>query len=316
MHRLVLTLLAVLAASPVIAQTTFPVRPVTIVVPFGPGSGSDTVTRILGQRLSEALGQPVVIENKGGANGAVAASAVARSAADGYTLFVGTNSSHGSNPTLMKSLSYDPIKDFAPIVRVGIFTYFLIVDSALPVRSVPDLVAFGRAKPTSMATGNTTSIVMGETFVRRLGLDPLRVPYRSVPQALTDMMAGRVGFMFADISTSISLVQAGSIRALAITSPTRSAGLPDVPTIQETVLPDFAIESWIGLFAPAGTPAEVTGRIASELTRILDDPAMKARLVDLGVEAKPVSGPAFTAFVADEIAKWGSLVKAAGIQAE
>lgn len=316
--RLLVCLLAALASAGTVAlaQPGYPARAITLVVPFGPGSGSDTAARIIGERLAAALGQPVVIENKVGANGALAAASVARAAPDGYTFFIGTNSSHGSNPSLMKSLPYDPIGDFVPVVRVGIFIYFVVADPALPVTTMADLVALQKQRQLAMATGNTTSIVMGETFVRSLGLDPLRVPYRSVPQALTDIMAGRVAFMFADISSSIALVQAGSLRALAITSPERSKLRPDLPTIQETALPSFAIESWIGFFAPAKTPAAITERVAAEVTRILETPEMRKRLGELGVEPKPIGGQAFAAFVASEIELWTKLVRNAGIQAE
>ena len=234
---------SMLAAFSAAAQT-WPTRPITLVVPFAAGSGSDTGARIVGEYLGAALGQRLVVENRVGAVGAIGAAAVARAQPDGYTLLVGTNSTHGSNPALLATMPYDPIKDFVPIVRVGIFTYFVVVNPGLPIRSMADLVAEAKAKPDQLSygSGSSTSLVMAETFLRGVGIKALRVPYTSNPPALTDIIAGRVSFMFVDVSTSISHVREGALRAIAITSPTRSSVVPDVPTIKETVLPNFDME--------------------------------------------------------------------------
>ena len=201
---------SMLAAFSAAAQT-WPTRPITLVVPFAAGSGSDTGARIVGEYLGAALGQRLVVENRVGAVGAIGAAAVARAQPDGYTLLVGTNSTHGSNPALLATMPYDPIKDFVPIVRVGIFTYFVVVNPGLPIRSMADLVAEAKAKPDQLSygSGSSTSLVMAETFLRGVGIKALRVPYTSNPPALTDIIAGRVSFMFVDVSTSIAHVARG-----------------------------------------------------------------------------------------------------------
>jgi len=306
---------SMLAAFSAAAQT-WPTRPITLVVPFAAGSGSDTGARIVGEYLGAALGQRLVVENRVGAVGAIGASAVARAQPDGYTLLVGTNSTHGSNPALLATMPYDPIKDFVPIVRVGIFTYFVVVNPSLPIRSMADLVAEAKAKPDQLSygSGSSTSHVMAETFMRGVGIKALRVPYTSNPPALTDIIAGRVSFMFVDVSTSISHVREGALRAIAITSPTRSSVVPDVPTIKETVLPNFDMESWIGFYAPAGTPQPIVERLAGEIGKVLALPAVKERLAQLGVDIRPLAGADFSAFTKSEVEKWTRFVHEAGIQ--
>ena len=306
---------SMLAAFSAAAQT-WPTRPITLVVPFAAGSGSDTGARIVGEYLGAALGQRLVVENRVGAVGAIGAAAVARAQPDGYTLLVGTNSTHGSNPALLATMPYDPIKDFVPIARVGIFTYFVVVNPGLPIRSMADLVAEAKAKPDQLSygSGSSTSLVMAETFLRGVGIKALRVPYTSNPPALTDIIAGRVSFMFVDVSTSISHVREGALRAIAITSPTRSSVVPDVPTIKETVLPNFDMESWIGFYAPAGTPQPIVERLAGEIGKVLALPAVKERLAQLGVDIRPLAGADFSAFTKSEVEKWTRFVHEAGIQ--
>ncbi len=306
---------SMLAAFSAAAQT-WPTRPITLVVPFAAGSGSDTGARIVGEYLGAALGQRLVVENRVGAVGAIGAAAVARAQPDGYTLLVGTNSTHGSNPALLATMPYDPIKDFVPIARVGIFTYFVVVNPGLPIRSMADLVAEAKAKPDQLSygSGSSTSLVMAETFLRGVGIKALRVPYTSNPPALTDIIAGRVSFMFVDVSTSISHVREGALRAIAITSPTRSSVVPDVPTIKETVLPNFDMESRIGFYAPAGTPQPIVERLAGEIGKVLALPAVKERLAQLGVDIRPLAGADFSAFTKSEVEKWTRFVHEAGIQ--
>lgn len=295
----------------------WPSRPITVVVPFGAGSGTDVTGRILAQQLGPALGQNVIIENKVGATGMIAANAVAQSAPDGYTLLFATNSTHGSNPSLFKRITYDPVADFAPIGRLGAFGYFVVVNAQLPVRSVAELVAYAKANPAALAygAGSSTSYIMAETFKRGTGAPVLRVPYRSNPAALTDLVAGRIQIMFADISSSVEFVRSGDLRALAVTSLKRSAILPELPTLAETVLPGFDLESWTGLLAPARTPVPLVERLNQEMNRILLDPAIRARMFALGVEPQPTTPAEFGAFIADEARKWGKLVSDAGIEA-
>lgn len=314
MHALMLTA-AIAFAAGAHAQD-YPSRNITLVVPFAAGSGSDTAARVIGQHLSEKLKQGVVIENRVGVTGALAAAHVAKAAPDGYTLLLGTNSTHGSNSALYKNQTYDPVKDFAPVSHTGDFGYFLVVDPVLPVKSVGDLVAYGKANPgkLSYGAGSSTSIVMAETFSRGVGVELLKVPYRSNPPALTDVMGGRVSLMFVDISSSISLVADGKLRALAVTSRERSALKPDMPTIDETALKGFDLASWTGLFAPAGTPAPIVERLNAEVNAILSRPDIKEQFAKIGIEPKPKSVADFKPFVAAEVAKWVELVKLAGIQ--
>lgn len=317
LKTLYLAALCALLSTAAQAQT-FPSRYITIVVPFAAGSGSDTAARIVAQHLGPALSANIVVENKVGATGALAASAVARAAPDGHTLLLATNSTHGSNPSLFKSLPYDPVRDFAPIARIGIFTYFLVVNPELPARSAQELVAYGKANPDklSYAAGSSTSLVMAETFKRETGLSILKIPYRSNPPALTDLVGGRVSMMFVDISSAIGFAKAGTLRPLAITSRERSNILPELPTIREAVVPNFAIESWTGLLAPAGTPAPIVDKLNAEVLKILERPDVRQRMLDLGVDLRPNSPQDFTQFIRNEIEQWSVLVKAAGIEPE
>lgn len=307
---------AAMAAGPARAQA-YPTRVITAVVPFGAGSGTDVTGRILAHQLGPALGQNIIIENRVGATGMIAASAVAHAPPDGYTLLFATNSTHGSNPSLFKKVPYDPVKDFAPIGRLGAFGYFVVVNAQLPVRSMGELVAYARTNPGTLSygSGSSTSYIMAETFKRGAGAPMLRVPYRSNPQALTDLVAGRIGVMFADIASSVAFVQSNDLRALAVTSLQRSAILPDLPTIHETVLPGFDIESWTGLLAPAGTPQPVVDRLNGEMNRILLSADVRQRMFELGVEPQPTSPAEFGRFIQAEVRKWDKLVSDAGIEA-
>src|SRR6266540_5406808 len=243
----------VLALASVAAHAQgYPSKPITIVVPFAPGSGTDTVTRLIGQHLSMALNQSVVVENKAGANGAIAASFVARSAPDGHTLLMATNSTHSANPSLMKNLPYEPVKDFAPVSRVGSYIFILVIDPQIPAKSLPELIAHAKANPgkLSFASGNTTGIVAGETFKRWAGIDILHVPYKSTPPAINDLLGGRVSMMFVDLTTGLPHVQSGGLRALAVTTKERTSLLPDLPSLHEAGVKNYDITSWAGVFAP------------------------------------------------------------------
>ena len=302
--------------SPVWAQDVYPSRPISIVVAFGPGSGTDVGARLLGQKLSEALGRPVVIENKPGANGSIAAAYVAKAKPDGYTLFMGTNSTHGANPALMREMGYDPIKDFAPITRVAIFTSIIVVTPSLPVKNMQDLVAYGKANEMSLATGNASGVVMSETLARPLGWKLLRVPFKSNPQAMTEVIAGRVQVMFTDIAAANAQIKAGNLRPIVVTSKQRSALMPDLPTIAETAVADYDLSGWIALFAPAGTPRPIVDKLNAEVTKALNSPEVRSKLLDLGAEPSPMPVAEFGIWVQQEVNKWTRLVKEAGIQPE
>jgi tripartite-type tricarboxylate transporter receptor subunit TctC len=318
MRGLLRTLVAIglaLAATGASAQT-YPSKPITIVVPFAAGSGTDSIARIVGQQLSVAFNQSVVIENKVGASGVLAATYVARAAPDGYTLLMATNSTHSANPHLFKSLSYDPVKDFAPVARAGSYVFMLVVNPDIPAKTLPELVAHAKANPGKLtyASGNTTGIVAGETLKSKAGIDVLHIPYKSTPPALNDVLGGRVSMMFIDLAPGLEHVRAGTLRPLAVTTKERSALLPDLPSLHEAGIPGYDVTSWAGLFAPAGTSKEIVARLNDEVRKIIANPDVKARIAITGFDA--FSGPPETlaAFVQSELANWGKLIKDAGIE--
>ena len=294
----------------------YPSKPITIVVPFAAGSGTDSIARIIGQYLQNALNQSVVIENKVGASGVLAATAVARAAPDGYTLLMATNSTHSANPHLFKSLGYDPVKDFAPVARAGSYVFMLVVNPAVPARTLPELVAYAKANPGKLtyASGNTTGIVAGETLKSKAGIDVLHIPYKSTPPAINDLLGGRVSMMFIDLAPGLEHVRAGTMRPLAVTTRQRSALLPDLPSLSEAGIPGYDVTSYAALFAPAGTPKEIVDRLNAEVQKIIANPDAKARIAVTGFDA--FSGPPETlaAFVQSELVNWGKLIKDAGIE--
>ena len=297
---------------------TYPSKPITIIVPFGPGSGTDTITRVIAQPLSVALKESVVVEDRPGANGALAALYVARSAPDGYTLFMSTNSPHSAAPFLMKNIGYDPVKDFAPITRMGSYTLMLCVHPDIPAKSVKELIEYAKVYPgkLSFASGNTSGVVAGETLKHWAEIDMLHVPYKSVPPALNDVLAGRVSMMFADLTTALPHVKAGTLRALAVTRLKRSALVPELPTLDEAGVKGFNMDSWAAIFAPAGTPADVIKRLNTELRKIIDSPDVKSTLAKAGFEAFSSSPTELDELVKDQLGKWGKMIKDAGIQPE
>jgi tripartite-type tricarboxylate transporter receptor subunit TctC len=309
-------------ATPALARRAwaqgYPSKPITIVVPFGAGSGTDTVTRVIAQPLSAALGQTVVIENKPGANGAIAATQVARAAPDGHTLLVSTNSPHSAAPSLNKTLAYDPVKDFAPVTRLGSYTIVLLVHPSVPVASVAELIAYAKANPgkLSYASGNTSGIVAGETLKRAAGIDILHVPYKTVPPAMQDVLGGRVSIIMSDLTPGLPHVRAGTLRALATTRLKRSALLPNVPSLHEAGVEGFDMDSWAGLFAPAGTPSAVVARLNTELRAIIDGTEVKSRLTTAGFEAFSSTPAELGEFVNAQLVKWTRMIKAAAIEPE
>jgi tripartite-type tricarboxylate transporter receptor subunit TctC len=308
-------MLCLAAASPVLAET-YPNRNITLVLPFAAGSGTDTTTRLISQHLSQALGVGIVIENKAGANGMIAATYVARAAPDGYTLLVTTNTTHSANPYLLKSLSYDPVKDFTPIARTGDLPFMLVVHPDVPAKTVGELVAYAKANPgkLSYASGSSSAIVSGATFAHNAGLDLLHVPYKSSPPALNDVMGGRVSMMFVDILTGLPLVNGGALRALAVTTKDRSPLVPQLPSMQEAGVPDFDLTSWQGYFGPAGMPKEIVTRLNAEIRKIVEKPEVKAQLATLGMDAFSGTPEELGSFVNDQLVLWDKLIKNAGIE--
>ena len=297
---------------------TYPSRVITMIVPFAAGSGTDAVARVFAQELGAALKGNVVVENRAGASGAIAASYVARAAPDGYTLFVTTNTSHSANPSLLKSINYDPVRDFTPIVRGGNLPFMLVVDPKLPVKTVPELVAYAKANPGKLtyAYGNSTGIVASETFKSRAGIDVLKVPYKSTPPAITDVVGGRISFMFVDLTSGMSMVRSGGMRALAVTTSERSAILPDLPSMFESGVRDFDITSWNGIFGPANMPKDVVEKLNAEMTKIIARPDVRARLAEMGFDAFASTPAELDAFVKAQLVTWTKLIKEAGIEPE
>jgi tripartite-type tricarboxylate transporter receptor subunit TctC len=295
-----------------------PSRPVTIVVPFGAGSGTDAISRILAALLEPEWGQPVVVENKAGANGALAAGQTARAAPDGHTLMMTTNTPHAANPALMRRLDYDPVGDFTALGRAGNYTFWLVVGEGSPVRALRDLLDRARARPgeVTYASGNSTGIVAGATVAQMGGVEMTHVPYRSTPPAMTDVIAGRVDCMVVDVSASQANVQAGKLRALGVTGRERSALVPDVPSLHEAGLPGFDVVAWAGLVGPARMPPEVVAGIGAPFRRVWGRPETARRLAAIGFEGMTSTPEAFGAFVREEIDRWGRMARAAGIEPE
>ena len=317
MLRLIRALAAffVFAALPASAQP-YPSKQITIVVPFAAGSGTDSITRIVAQYLQNALGQSVVVENKVGASGVLAATHVARAAPDGYTLLMATNSTHSANPHLFKKLDYDPVKDFAPVARLGSYVFMLVVNKDVPVKTLPELVAYAKANPGKLtyASGNTTGIVAGETFKSKAGVDILHVPYKSTPPAINDVLGGRISMIVIDMAPGIEHVRAGNFRALAVTTKERSRLLPDLPSLAEAGIPGYDVTSYAALFAPAGTPKDIVDRLNAEIQKIIANPEAQQRIAVTGFEVSSGPPESLAAFIQSELVNWGKLIKDAGIE--
>jgi tripartite-type tricarboxylate transporter receptor subunit TctC len=320
MRRLFLILLAAGPAffSSSLLADNYPSKPITLVAVFGPGSASDTICRVIAQPLSVALNESVIVESRPGANGALAALYVARSAPDGHTLLMATNSPLSTAPFLMKNVSYDPVKDFTPVTRVGSFTLMLVVNPSLPVKTVKELIEYAKANPgkLSFASANTSGIVAGETLIHWAEIDMLHVPYKSSPPAIQDVLAGRVSMMFTDLTTGLPHVRSGALRALAVTRLQRSPLFPELPTLDEAGVTGFDMDSWAGIVAPAHTPPPIVTKLNKELRKIIDDPDVKAKLGNVGFEAFSSAPKEFGDFIKIQLDKWSKMVRDAGIQPE
>ncbi len=301
---------------PALHAADYPSKPITLVAVFGPGSASDTICRVIAQPLSAALHESVIVENRPGANGALAAQYVARSAPDGYTLLMATNSPLSAVPFMMKSPPYDAVKDFMPITRVGSFTLMLVINPSIPAKSMKELIDYAKDNPgkLSFASANTSGIVAGETLKHWAEIDLLHVPYKSAPPALQDLIAGRVSMMFTDLTTGLPHVQSGALRALAVTRLQRSSLFSELPTMDEAGVTGFDMDSWAGIVAPAGTPPEIVTRLNTELRKIIDSPDIKKMLGRVGFEAFSSSPQEMQDTIKVQLGKWGKMVKDAGIQ--
>lgn len=297
---------------------SYPARPLTFVVPFAASSATDQLARALGQSVTEQTRQAVVIDNKAGAGGMLAAQAAARAPADGHTVLITTNTTQSANPHLYKKLPYDPVKDFAPVTGLGKGGQVLVVRADAPFKSVADLVAAARKQPgkLSFGSGSSSSRVAGELFQQMSGSEILHVPYKSNPLAITDLVGGQIHMMFTDASTGVPQVKAGKLRALGVTSQRRMAVLPEVPTIDEAGVKGYDMGYWFAAYVPAGTPAPVVQRLGELLQGALKSAPVKAFFDASGGEAFPTTPEALARFQQDETAKWGRVIKAAGIEAE
>lgn len=297
------------------AQAPYPNRNITLVLPFAAGSGTDTTTRLISKEVGTALGVSMVIDNKAGANGSIAASYAARSAPDGYTLFVTTNTTHSANPYLLKTMSYDPIKDFTPIARTGDLPFMLVIHPDVPANSVAELIALAKKEPGKLtyASGSSSASVSGATFARLAGIDMLHVPYKSSPPALTDVIAGRVSMMFIDVPTGLPHVNAKALKAIAVTTKRPSALLPHLPTMDATVK-GFDITSWQGWLGPANMPKEMVTRLNAEIRKVIERPDIKSQLGERGMEAFSGTPEEFDAFLKEQLVLWEKLIGDAGIE--
>ena len=298
----------------------YPAKPVRIVVPQAPGAQSELFARMLGQKLGESLGQPVVNDPRPGAGGAIGAEVAARAAPDGYTLLFGTNSTHGSNPALYAKLPYDAVRDFAPIALTVGMPYVLSVHPSLPVASLKQLIAFAKSKPGQLyyaSAGNgSTHHLCGELLKSMARISIVHVPYKGGPPASAATISGEVSMLFNTVGSVHSHVKSGRLRALGVTTTTHSGQLPEVPTMAEAGLPGFELQSWFGLLAPAATPKPIISRLNAETIKALNTPEMKSAIATMGANLMSGSPEQFADHIKSEIGRFGDIVKAAGIKVE
>jgi len=312
-------LLALLIVESPAAQTNYPEKPIRMVVGFPPGSSSDTVARLLGQKFAEAWGKPVLIDNAAGAAGNIAADRVAKAEPDGYTLGLLASPPLVVNPSLYK-LAYDPVKDFAPVSQVTVSPNILVVHNTVPAKSVKELVALAKAQPGGLtfASGGSGSAnhMAAELFKSMAGVDIRHIPYKGVPLAIPDLLGGRVTMIFSPTAIVLPLVREGKLRALAVTTLKRSSAVPELPTIAESGFPGFESTGWNGLLAPARTPATILRKLRLETVKALALPDVRAKLADLGVEGIGNSPDEFAAVIKSEIPKWAKVIKESGMKAD
>jgi tripartite-type tricarboxylate transporter receptor subunit TctC len=310
--------LALAAASA--AGQAYPSKPIRILIAQAPGSATDVISRVIGNRLSENLGQPVVIEARPGAGGAVGTEAAARSAPDGYTLFMANNSTHGSNPALYAKLPYDAVKDFQPVSFVASVPYVLVVHPSLQVKSVQELIALVKSKPGQLnyaSAGNgSTHQFCAELLKSMAGIDIVHVPYKGSGPGIAALLANEVVMMFSNVADIGAQIKAGKVKPLAVTSAKRAPSLPDTPTMQESGLAGFEINSWFGTLVPAGTPAPIVARLNTETHKVLARDDVRATLGAQGLNIAPGTPEQFAAYIKSEIARFSRIAKAAGIRAE
>ena len=317
-RELMVATLAAAACSAFAAEPDAIEGPIRIVLPFGPGSGTDVYARMVAQHLGTALGVTTVIDNRPGANGIIAAQAVAHAKPDGNTLLFTTNTTHAANPHLVRDLPYDPVKDFAPISKMGNLTFFVLVPATSPFHTMKDLVEAARKAPNTVTYGaaNSFGMVSGSKLGKTAGVEFLRVPYKSSPQITTGLLGGELQFAFVDLAAAAPLVQAGKVRALAVLADKRFPSLRDVPTMAEAGYPGFNVVAWFGMFAPAGTPAPIIRRINTALVGVLRRPDLRERGAQLGIEIFGSTPGELEDYVRSQIALWGQFAADAGLKPE
>ena len=319
-HRLI-AILAALAIAMVPAGASaqsYPDKPIKLIVPFAAGSATDTLARVLGEQIGKAQSWQVVVENMAGASGTIAARTVARAAPDGYAVLIGTNTTHAAAQSMLKSVPYDAVADFAHLTRLGSITLALVTHPSVPVKNVQELVAYGKANPGKLTfgSGSSSSRVAGEMLRAMTGLDVRHVGYRSNPQAVQDLIGGHISMMFADVATTLPQVQAGKVTGLGVSSAKRTALAPDLPTMQEAGVAGYELTAWFAAWAPAGTPPPIADKLRAALVAAVSDKATQERLLAAGIEPETSTPDELKAFVISETKKWAEIVKAAGIQPE
>jgi tripartite-type tricarboxylate transporter receptor subunit TctC len=297
----------------------WPAKPIRFILPFPPGGGTDILGRLIAERLTANLGQPVVTENRGGAGGNVGAEAAARSAPDGYTIVL-VAPTLAISPSLYSKLNYDPVRDFAPVSLVATVPNVMITNPSVPAATLTEFIALAKAKPGELNYGSggsgTSNHLAGELFNIVAGVKLVHVPYKGVNLAMNDVLSGRVQLVFIGIPAAVQHIKAGKLRALALVAPQRSAVLPDVPTVAEAGLPKFEVTTWYGILMPAGTPRPIVARLNAELVKTMHSPELKERLDALATEPVTSTPEEFAALIKSEIAKWGEVVRDAGLKAD
>lgn len=314
-RSLVATALAVLAVSA--HAQTYPARTVRLMVPFPAGSATDQVARLVGQQLQEELKQPFIVENKPGAQGAIAAAEVARAAPDGYTLLVTTNTPQAANVSLFKKLAYDPVKDFAPVARIGTTSFMLMLKADSPIKTFKEFLVDARAKPGKLSAGfGSSGSQVSLAMLKSMGnLDVVEVPYKGIPQAITDVLGGTLSFTFVDLGNALAQAKGGKLKGLAVTSAARTPLAPDVPAVAEE-LKGYELIAWFALMAPAGTPPQIVQRLHDVTVKGIARPEVKEKFATIGTDVAPMNPGELAKFIQSEIAHWAKLVKLAGIQPE
>ncbi len=317
MKNLLTALLLVLASLGASAQT-YPNKPIRLVVPFPAGSATDTIARVFGAAVSTSIGQTIVVENKAGADGAISGAEVARAAPDGYTLLMATNSPMAVAPAMKKVPPYDPVNDFTPITDIGRYTFFLVAHPSVPANTVAELVQYAKANPEKLnyATGNTTGIVSFAQIAALTGIKMVQVPYKGEPQALTDVIAGRVQLMIVSAGTSMPHLREGRLKALAVTLPKRSPSMPNVPTITEAGVTQFSLTSWAALFGPAKMPREIVERLNKEFIAAMSKPEVQSAMEKQAFEMIGSTPEKLAVWVKDQYEVYRSVLKAAGVEPE